>query len=211
MTTRTTGIEDAPALDVPRRGEGSGFIVDPDGLHPDEPPPRARPGPHPGAPRRQARAARRGVVGSDPSTDLALLKVEAQRPAHGAASGDSDRLRVGDWVCAIGNPLEFDHTVTVGRRLVARAARSSTSPSTPTSRPTRPSTPATRAGRSSNAEGEAVGHQRRGEQRGAGDRLRGADQRRAAPCSAQLRDARPGVSAATSASSCTSSTPTSRA
>jgi S1-C subfamily serine protease len=28
--------------------------------------------------------------------------------------GDSDRLRIGDWVCAIGNPLEFDHTVTVG-------------------------------------------------------------------------------------------------
>jgi serine protease Do len=56
-------------------------------------------------------AARR--VGSDPSTDLALLKVEA-RGLPALSLGDSDRLRVGDWVCAIGNPLEFDHTVTVG-------------------------------------------------------------------------------------------------
>ncbi len=53
------------------------------------------------------------VVGSDPNTDVALLKVDA----HGLPSiplGDSDRLRVGEWVCAIGNPLSFDHTVTVG-------------------------------------------------------------------------------------------------
>jgi S1-C subfamily serine protease len=52
-------------------------------------------------------------VGSDASTDLALLKVEA-RGLPTVRLGDSDRLRIGDWVCAIGNPLEFDHTVTVG-------------------------------------------------------------------------------------------------
>jgi serine protease Do len=52
-------------------------------------------------------------VGSDADTDLALLKVEAEGlPA--VPLGDSDRVQVGDWVCAIGNPLEFDHTVTVG-------------------------------------------------------------------------------------------------
>jgi serine protease Do len=52
-------------------------------------------------------------VGSDPSTDLALLKVEV--PGLPAVPlGDSDVLRVGDWVCAIGNPLHFEHTVTVG-------------------------------------------------------------------------------------------------
>ena len=53
------------------------------------------------------------LVGSDPSTDLALLKVAAQGlPA--LTLGDSDRLRVGEWVCAIGNPYRFDHSVTVG-------------------------------------------------------------------------------------------------
>jgi serine protease Do len=106
------GVLDAPALDLPRRGEGSGFVVDPDGYiltnHHLVPGPgriRVRL-----ADRREL-AARR--VGSDPSTDLALIKVEARGLAT-VRLGDSDRLRVGDWVCAIGNPLEFDHTVTVG-------------------------------------------------------------------------------------------------
>jgi serine protease Do len=53
------------------------------------------------------------LVGSDPSTDIALLKVSANNlPA--LPLGDSDRLRVGEWVCAIGNPYRFDHSVTVG-------------------------------------------------------------------------------------------------
>jgi serine protease Do len=52
-------------------------------------------------------------VGRDALTDLALLKIEADRLAS-VTLGDSDRLRVGDWVVAIGNPLSFEHTVTVG-------------------------------------------------------------------------------------------------
>ena len=52
-------------------------------------------------------------IGVDPTTDLALIKVEGKGLPI-VKLGDSDRLRVGDWVCAIGNPLEFDHTVTVG-------------------------------------------------------------------------------------------------
>jgi serine protease Do len=106
------GIDDAPALDVPRRGEGSGFIVDPEGYiltnHHLVPRPgriRVRL-----ADKRELHAVR---VGSDPSTDLALLKVQA-KGLPSVRLGDSDRLRVGDWVCAIGNPLEFDHTVTAG-------------------------------------------------------------------------------------------------
>ena len=42
-----------------------------------------------------------------------MIKVEG-RGLPTVTLGDSDRLRVGDWVCAIGNPLEFDHTVTAG-------------------------------------------------------------------------------------------------
>ncbi|MDD3181145.1 MAG: Do family serine endopeptidase [Opitutaceae bacterium] len=53
------------------------------------------------------------VVGRDPKTDIAVLKVEAENlPA--ATLGDSDRIRVGDIVFAIGNPLAVGQTVTMG-------------------------------------------------------------------------------------------------
>jgi serine protease Do len=105
------GLDEA-GFELPRRGEGSGFIVDPEGYiltnhHLVPGPARVRVRL---ADKREL-AARR--VGSDPSTDLALLKVEA-RGLPAVPLGDSDGLRVGDWVCAIGNPLEFDNTVTVG-------------------------------------------------------------------------------------------------
>ncbi|MEO7795149.1 MAG: Do family serine endopeptidase [Thermoanaerobaculia bacterium] len=54
------------------------------------------------------------VKGADPATDLALLKIDAGRPLSFLPLGDSDRLRQGDYVMAIGNPLLLDHTVTVG-------------------------------------------------------------------------------------------------
>lgn len=54
------------------------------------------------------------VVGQDKETDLALLKVESPRPLPAAPLGDSDRLRPGQWVMAIGNPFIYDHTVTTG-------------------------------------------------------------------------------------------------
>ena len=54
------------------------------------------------------------VKGTDPATDLALLKIEAGRPLAFLPLGDSDRMRQGDYVMAIGNPLLLDHTVTVG-------------------------------------------------------------------------------------------------
>ncbi|HEU4616834.1 MAG TPA: DegQ family serine endoprotease [Gammaproteobacteria bacterium] len=53
------------------------------------------------------------IIGSDPGTDLAVLKVEAADLKQ-AEFGDSDRLRVGDFVVAIGNPFGFSHTVTSG-------------------------------------------------------------------------------------------------
>ncbi len=54
------------------------------------------------------------VVGTDPPTDLALLKVDVGHELSYLALGDSDALRPGDWVMAIGDPLGLDQTVTVG-------------------------------------------------------------------------------------------------
>ncbi len=97
----------------PRRGTGTGFIIDGDGFiltnhHVIE-----------GADRITVRLAdgrslRAERIGSDPDTDIALIKVSSPRPLPHAILGDSDTLRVGEWVLAIGNPLAYEHTVTVG-------------------------------------------------------------------------------------------------
>jgi len=54
------------------------------------------------------------VVGRDPKTDIALLKVDAGRPLPAAVWGNSDAARVGDWVLAIGNPFGLGGSVTAG-------------------------------------------------------------------------------------------------
>jgi serine protease Do len=54
------------------------------------------------------------IVGRDPLTDLALLKIETERPLAYVHWGDSDTARVGDWVLAIGNPFGLDNTVSSG-------------------------------------------------------------------------------------------------
>ena len=54
------------------------------------------------------------LVGQDRETDLALIKVTSESPLPAAPMGDSDKLRPGQWVMAIGNPFVYDHTVTVG-------------------------------------------------------------------------------------------------
>jgi len=55
------------------------------------------------------------VVGKDPKTDVALLKIEPKGKSLKAVKfGNSDKLRVGDWVMAIGNPFGFGGTVTAG-------------------------------------------------------------------------------------------------
>lgn len=53
------------------------------------------------------------VIGSDPQTDVALLKIEAS-DLPTLTLGDSDELKVGEWVAAIGSPFGFDHSVTAG-------------------------------------------------------------------------------------------------
>jgi serine protease Do len=54
------------------------------------------------------------VVGTDPATDIALIRVAPRGKLRPVPLGDSDKLRVGDWVMAIGNPMTFEGTVTVG-------------------------------------------------------------------------------------------------
>jgi serine protease Do len=99
--------------EAPRRGTGTGFIIDEQGLiltnhHVIE-----------GAERltvklADGRSLRASVVGSDPDTDIALIRVDAPGKLPAAVLGDSNHLRVGEWVVAIGNPLAYEHTVTVG-------------------------------------------------------------------------------------------------
>jgi serine protease Do len=54
------------------------------------------------------------LVGTDPKTDIALLKVEATSPCPSSAFGNSDLMRVGDWVVAMGNPLGQGFSVSAG-------------------------------------------------------------------------------------------------
>jgi serine protease Do len=99
--------------DPTRRGAGSGFIIDADGSiltnnHVIE-----------GAERitvkfSDGRSVRARVIGADPDTDIALIKVDGEVGLPVAPLGDSSTLRMGEWVCAIGNPLGYEHSVTVG-------------------------------------------------------------------------------------------------
>jgi serine protease Do len=62
------------------------------------------------------------VIGADPQTDLALVKIDAQNlPA--ATLGDSDEVKIGQWVIAVGNPFELLHTTTAG--IISAKGRSS--------------------------------------------------------------------------------------
>lgn len=54
------------------------------------------------------------VIGRDVATDIALIRIEADGALPVAPFGDSDRLKIGEWVLAIGNPMGLSHTVTSG-------------------------------------------------------------------------------------------------
>ena len=54
------------------------------------------------------------VLGRDPKTDIAVIKIDAKRDLPAAPLGDSDRLEVGEWVAAVGSPFGLDNTITAG-------------------------------------------------------------------------------------------------
>lgn len=102
-----------PEFDGPSRGAGSGFIIDSDGFiltnhHVIENAERIT------VTLADGRAFRGEVVGTDPAIDVALLRIAGAQGLPEAPLGNSDELRVGEWVCAIGNPLGYVHSVTVG-------------------------------------------------------------------------------------------------
>lgn len=61
------------------------------------------------------------LVGTDPNSDIALLKIDAKRQLPYLAFGDSDHVKVGEWVLAVGNPFNLTSTVTAG--IVSAKAR----------------------------------------------------------------------------------------
>lgn len=61
------------------------------------------------------------LVGTDPNSDIALLKIDAKRQLPYLAFGDSDNVKVGEWVLAVGNPFNLTSTVTAG--IVSAKAR----------------------------------------------------------------------------------------
>ena len=101
--------------DAPRRinSLGSGFIIDPSGLvvtnnhviaDADEISVILNDG----------TKLKADLVGKDTKSDLALLRVHADKPLKAVKFGDSDKLRLGEWVIAIGNPFSLGGTVTAG-------------------------------------------------------------------------------------------------
>ncbi len=95
------------------RGQGSGVLYDPSGLlltnaHVVEDSTRVTVGLSDG------RRVEGKVVGADPVTDLAVVRLVGAGPWPVAPLGNSDSLQVGEWVIAVGNPFGLDQTVTLG-------------------------------------------------------------------------------------------------
>jgi serine protease Do len=105
--------KETPKGEPPHRGVGSGVIVDSRGFvltnhhvieHADEIDLTLTDG----------RTFTGTVIGRDPKTDLAVVKVDADQDLPAATLGDSDKIKVGQWAVAIGNPFGLGHSLTVG-------------------------------------------------------------------------------------------------
>lgn len=111
-TQRFFGVP-PPAQPNIERSQGSGFIIGPDGVivtnaHVVD-----------GATKIVVRLADKrefaaSVVGSDPYTDIAVIKIAAKETLPTLKLGDSDHLEVGEWVMAVGNPFGLDHSLSSG-------------------------------------------------------------------------------------------------
>jgi serine protease Do len=101
-----------PQRRIPTRSLGSGFLISPDGYivtnsH------VVRGATDINVTLWDGRTFKAKIVGVDDATDIAVLKIDATNLPY-LKFGDSNELRVGDWVIAIGNPFGLGHTVTVG-------------------------------------------------------------------------------------------------
>ena len=114
---------DGPGAEIPQQNLGSGVILDKNGYiltnyhvimrgGEDKPVDRIRVQLHGDDNSPKGYDAK--IVGKDKWTDLAVIKIDAGRPLLTAQFGDSDSMRVGDWVLAVGSPFGLDSTVTAG-------------------------------------------------------------------------------------------------
>ncbi len=104
---------DAPTREFKQRSLGSGVIIDKEGLiitnnHVVEKASSIK------VRLNDGKEYDAKVIGKDAKTDIAVIKVSAKNSLPVATLGDSDKLEVGDWVVAVGNPFGLDHTVTAG-------------------------------------------------------------------------------------------------
>lgn len=108
-----------PQNNAPAVGTGSGVIISPDGFivtnnHVIEKTDYIE------VVLNDNRSYKATLIGTDPTTDLALLKIEADN-LHHVEYGNSDELKIGEWVLAVGNPFNLTSTVTAG--IVSAKAR----------------------------------------------------------------------------------------
>jgi serine protease Do len=106
-------LGEIPEQDFKQRSLGSGFITDKDGFivtnnHVIEGADKIK------VKLSDGREFDAAVIGRDPKTDIALIKIDAKESLPTVTLGDSNALNVGDWVLAIGSPFGLEHTVTAG-------------------------------------------------------------------------------------------------
>jgi serine protease Do len=102
-----------PQMERKQEGVGSGFVISPDGFiltnnHVVEDADQIK------VKLANGTESDARVVGRDPKTDLAVIKIEGVRDLHPLPLGSSDDLKVGSWVMAIGSPFGLEQTVTQG-------------------------------------------------------------------------------------------------
>jgi serine protease Do len=162
--------ERTPQQEQPLRevGQGSGFIISADGYiitnrhvvtlmqpNPDDPrQPRAVIADEVTVTLNDKRELKAKVIGTDARTDIAVLKVEATGLPK-VSIGNSDKVRVGEWVLAIGSPFGFESTVTAG--IVSAKSRDTASDLVPFIQTDAAVNPGNSGGPLFNARGEVVG------------------------------------------------------